>query len=296
MSYIQLIYNPESGPKTFKNHLDYVLEVFEKTGYELRIRRTISRSDVTDFIDEKTFDDCIAIIIAGGDGTINLVINSLKENGIDIPIGIIPAGTANDYANHIGVPSNIAKAIKFNSKLEYKELDLGKVNGKYFVNVCCGGILMGISHNIKPELKNAFGKLAYYIKGIQELTNIKPYNFRITTKENVYNEKLFFFLALNGSSAGGFNRIGEYASMKDGKLDFVGVRSCQPFDITRIFSKIMQGEHFNDKDVLYFRSEDILVELLDDDKVVSDIDGEVGPDYPLHISAIPKGVKVILDS
>lgn len=295
MSYIQLIYNPVAGQRIFKTRLDYIIDIFQRHGYELRIHRTMGNNDYDTFFDTRSFDGCEGIIIAGGDGSFNHVVNAMKRRNLDIPVGVIPAGTANDFAKHIGIPEQIQNAINTLAKMSTRKFDLGVVNGKYFVNVCSGGLLINISHEIEPELKNMLGKLAYYIKGVQQLPKFRSLRFRITSNDKVYEEELFLFLVMNGSSAGGFNRIGEYASMKDGKLDFVGIKSCPVNDIPIVFAKIMLGEHLEDKNILYFQSEHIIIESLEKEKIPTDVDGEIGPSYPLDIKVIPEGINVIIN-
>lgn len=296
MNYIQLIYNPVAGQKIFRTRLDYMIEMIQNAGYECRIHRTRSNDDFEDFFDNHSFEGCDGIIVAGGDGSVNRTVNAMKANNIRIPLGVIPAGTANDYARHLGIPDNIQDAINIVSKLQYKKLDIGMVNNRHFVNVCSGGLLINISHNIDTELKNTLGKLAYYIKGVQQLPGFRSLKFRISTKEKVYNEELFLFLVLNGSSAGGFNRIGEYASMKDGLLDFVGIKSCPVNDMANVFRKILLGEHLEDKNILFFQSDWMLIECLEDEQIPSDVDGEKGPDYPLEIKVIPEDIRVIVNT
>jgi len=294
MSYVQLIYNPVAGQKIFKTRLDYMVEMFQNAGYELRIHRTVNSDDFTTFFKGRSFKNCEAIVVAGGDGSFNRTVNALKLNNLDIPVGIIPAGTANDFARHIGIPDNIQNAINVVSKLKYKRLDIGKANDRYFVNVCSGGLLIDISHNIDTELKNTLGKLAYYIKGVQQLPKFRSLKFRITTKEFIYEEDLYLFLVLNGSSAGGFNRIGEYASMTDGKLDFVGIKACSINDIPGVFTRILLGDHLEDKNILFFQTDYMVIECLEKEKIPSDIDGEPGPSYPIEISVLPEDIKVIV--
>ena len=294
MRYVQLIYNPVAGQKIFKTRLDYMVEVFQNAGYELRIHRTSSNEDFTSFFEKKSFEHCEAIIVAGGDGSFNRTVNALKANKLDIPLGLIPAGTANDFARHIGIPDNIQEAINVVAKLKYKKLDIGLANDRHFINVCSGGLLTNISHDIDTELKNTLGKLAYYIKGVQQLPKFRSLKFRIKTKEKTYEEDLFLFLVLNGSSAGGFNRIGEYASMTDGKLDFVGIKACPINDMAVVFRKLLLGEHLEDKNILFFQSESMVIECLEEEDLPSDIDGEKGPSYPIEISVLPQNISVIV--
>jgi YegS/Rv2252/BmrU family lipid kinase len=294
MKYIQLIYNPMAGSRTFKTRLDTLIEIIEKNGYELRIWRTRSEEDFAKFFKEGNFDECEAILIAGGDGTVNQAVNAMMENKIKRPVGVIPAGTANDFAQHLGIPENFNEAFEVIAQMKIRKLDIGIVNGQYFVNVCGGGLLTSIAHTIEPEFKNTLGKLAYYIKGVQQIPKFKSQKVRITTDQQVYEDEFYLFIVLNGSSAGGFNRVGEYASMRDGKLDFVGFKACSVNEIPGVFAKMMRGEHLEDKNILYFQSRKIHIECLEEDGFPADVDGELGPKYPLDIKVIPEGIEFIV--
>ena len=294
MKYMQLIYNPMSGNRTFKTRLDTLIETVEEQGYELRIWRTRSEDDFETFFEEGNFNHCVAILIAGGDGTINRAVNSIMKQKIKCPLGVIPAGTANDFAQHLGISSNFNEAFETLVSMKTRKLDIGMVNGQYFVNVCGGGLLTNIAHTIEPEFKNTLGKMAYYIKGVQQIPKFKSQKVRITTDEQVYEEEFYLFIVLNGSSAGGFNRLGEYASMRDGKLDFVGFRACNMNEIPIVFAKIMRGEHLEDKNILFFQSRKIYIESIEDKGFPADIDGELGPQYPLDIKVIPESMEFIV--
>ncbi|MDZ5038486.1 diacylglycerol kinase family protein, partial [Clostridium perfringens] len=111
------------------------------------------------------------ILIAGGDGTIDNVVNAMAKSGISIPIGILPVGTANDFGKFLGMPSDIGKACKQILSSEVTSVDLGSINDKYFVNVASTGLFTDVSQKTDVNLKNTIGKLAYYLKGLEELPN-----------------------------------------------------------------------------------------------------------------------------
>jgi len=293
--YVQLIYNPMAGARIFPSKIDYFLEVFQEKGYEVRIRRTRSSNDFADYLATKDLQGCEAIIVAGGDGSINQVVNCMLNNNIDIPLGVIPAGTANDFANHIGMPANYSEAIELLANMNIKEIDVGKVNDKYFVNVCCGGLFTNVSQNIDIELKNTLGKLAYYIKGVQQLPKFRRVRFRIVNGEEIIDDYFLIFLLLNSTGAGGFNKLVKDASVKDGYMDFIGIKECPINYMPMLFSKILNGQHLDDKYIVYFKTKKMYIECLDGIEAFdeSDIDGEKGPDFPLNIEVLHKKLKVI---
>lgn len=295
MAYIQLIYNPMAGQRVFPMHLDKFVEVFQKKGYEVRIRRTMSAQDFEDFLIDRDMTDCAALVVAGGDGSINQVVNAMQNEGIDIPLGVIPAGTANDFAVHIGMPLDQLEAIDRLAEMKVGHVDIGQVNDAYFINVCCGGLFSNISQNIDIEMKNTLGKLAYYIKGVQQLPNFTKLKLKITTEEETIIEDYYLFLLLNGSSAGGFNRLGLDADISDGKMDFVGIKACHVTEIPQLFGKILMGEHLKDKNVRFFQSSKMTIECLEgvEGFEASDIDGEEGPIFPLAIKVMNQQLTII---
>ena len=293
---IQLIYNPMSGARLFPGKLDYFLEVFQDKGYEVTITRTRSASDFDNFFINKDLKNTKAIIVAGGDGTVNKIVNAMINNNIDLPLGVVPAGTANDFAVNLGIPANFAECFDVLSQMKTREVDIGRVNGKYFVNVCCGGLFTNVSQNIDIELKNTLGKLAYYIKGVQQLPKFKKLRLKIyNNDEKVSDDYYFLFLLLNGASAGSFTKVGKNAKIDDGYMNFIGIKEC-PFNyIPILLGKIIQGDHLNDKYITAFETKKMKIECMegDEDFYESDIDGESGPRFPLKIDVLNKKIKVI---
>lgn len=284
-----------AGARVFPTKLDYFIEMFQKRGLEVHVQRTETAEDFSNFLVGKNLTQCQAIIVAGGDGSVNRVVNAMMNAQLDIPLGVIPAGTANDFANHLGLPMNISEAIERISEMKTRKVDVGLANDKYFINVCCGGLLSNISQNIDIELKNTLGKLAYYIKGVQQLPKFRGLRFKIETESTTIDDNFFLFLVLNGSSAGGFNKIARDATIDDGCMDFVGIKECSINYMPTLFRKILWGEHLEDKNVVFFQSKKIRIECLDSVEAFSesDIDGEKGPQFPLNLEVLKRKLKVI---
>jgi len=289
-----LIYNPYSGDKRFKDALDSCAEVFCNAGDMTHIVRTTTMEAVETVI--KELDESSQLIIAGGDGTINMAINAMKRHGKDNPLGIIPAGTANDFASFLDIPKDPRAAAEAIANGHVISADLGCVNGLYFNNVCGGGLFINVSHSLSSDnlAKSIFGKLAYYIKGLGQLPNITPLKLRITTKTQVYEEDFALFLTLNSGGCGGFNRIAPFARVDDGYLDFIAFRSMSMTDIAGLFLKILAGEHLEDPRIIFSHEESVTVESLDNNHIDTDVDGEPGPKMPLEITCKKGALKLIV--
>ncbi|MCL2421496.1 MAG: YegS/Rv2252/BmrU family lipid kinase [Defluviitaleaceae bacterium] len=291
MKTLKLIYNPASGDKQFRNTLDDCTEVFQKAGYEVHLLRGTSKKMLTDAIADMTED---AIIAAGGDGTVNLVVNALMQYKKDIPLGIIPAGTANDFATYIKMPGGYREAAEAIVQGRIIRSDLGLVNKQYFINVCGAGLLANVSQQVDTQFKDALGKLAYYLKGLGQLPNFMPTPLRITTKTQVLEEEFFLFLILNGGGAGGFDRLSNTAKIDDGKLDFIGFKAMSMIDIAAIFLKVLTGDYLDDRRVLFLRESELFIEPLKKEHIYTDTDGENGPDMPLRISCQKEALRLFV--
>ena len=291
MNTLKLIYNPASGDKQFKNTLDDCVAVFQSAGYEVHLLRVASNFEMDNSIAGLSED---AVVVAGGDGTINLVVNALLRHKKDVPIGIIPAGTANDFANYLKMPKEPRAAAEAIVQGSVIKADLGQVNSRSFINVCGAGMLANVSQKVDTQFKEALGKLAYYLKGLGQLPNFTTMPLRITTQDQVFTDEFLLFLVLNGGGAGGFDRLSTTAKIDDGQLDFVGFKAMSMIDIAAIFLKVLTGDYLDDHRVVFFRTPDILIEHLEKRHIDTDTDGERGPDMPLKIICKSEAIRLFV--
>jgi len=279
-----LIYNPGSGDRSFKNRLDEVVEEFQRGGYQVVPYKTLGVDDIEVGVKLTQNDDYYGIAVAGGDGTINRVVNAMIKYNIKLPLGIFPWGTANDLASYFGITRDIKRCCKIILKDNIVPIDLGKINDRYFVNVAAGGLLTDVSQKIDINLKSTLGKLAYYIKGLEQIPNFRPIPAEFITDEYVIKEKIYLFTAFNGCSAGGFNLLAKDAKIDDGKLDVIAVKACPLMELIALFIKLLKGEHLQDENIIYIRTDKIRVNCAHD--IETDIDGEPGPLFPVEINAV----------
>ncbi|BDR63251.1 lipid kinase [Clostridium tetani] len=290
MSKVKFIYNPYSGENAIISDLDTVIDVHQKYGYTVipyRISMEHELSEAFEDIDE-TYD---YILVAGGDGTVDNVVNYMKNLNIDLPIGILPVGTANDFAKFIEIPGDIRAACEQILDSEPKEIDIGKVNDKYFINVASTGLFTDVSQKTDVNLKNTIGKLAYYVKGIEQLPNFRKINIKVTSEVQNFEGDMYLMLVFNGETAGNF-KLAYKSKIDDGLLDVIIIRAGMIIDIIPLFIKILRGEHLeNVNGILYFKTDKLTIECNDD--IATDIDGEKGPNFPLYIECIKGGIKVL---
>ncbi|MGL4362769.1 MAG: diacylglycerol/lipid kinase family protein [Cellulosilyticaceae bacterium] len=280
-----LLYNPMAGHRQIINHIDYIAERLQQMDYELRIYRSEAKGSIKqyiiDYVTEKNTD---MILVSGGDGTLNECVNGMVLKSLKIPLGILPFGTANDFAYSACIPNNIVQVMNIIEDGNIEFVDIGQVNNEYFINVCNMGLFSGISHVVDPIVKNKFGKLAYYLKGIEELQHYHGISFELEIDEVKHTGEYILLLIFNGKAAGGFTKLALNASIQDGFFDMICIKKTDVIDIPRIFLKILQGEHLNDSSIDYFRAKKInIICHNEEENIITDIDGEEGPTFPINI-------------
>jgi len=288
---VLLFYNPNSGNGLFKNNLDLVISKFQaKKLIVIPIRS--GKADFLDYIFQNMDPlEYLQVIIAGGDGTINACVNAMIKNNIDLPLAIFPSGTANDFAYYFDLPADINQMIDIALGNQFTFSDVGVVNGKYFINVAAMGTLVDVSQKTDPNMKNTLGIISYYLKGISEFPHIKPALVKLESDEYTGEESMYFMLVMNGRSAGGFKRISPESSVNDGLLDVMLFREMPIRDLPPLLIKVMQGNHTENKNVLYFKTSKLKLES--DVDISTDVDGEKGEHFPLTFEVLPKKLKVL---
>lgn len=287
---VLLFYNPHSGNGMFKNNLDLIIGRFQNAGYvvvPIRADKGNVIDNVFEFMDQTQFAQVVA---AGGDGTINICVNAMIRNNIDLQLTVMPAGTANDFAYYFDLPHDINAMLDIAIEGKYTYADVGKVNNKYFINVAAMGMLVDVSQKTDPNLKNTLGVLSYYLKGLTEVTNLKPIPVKLTSNEYTGEENMYFILVMNGRSAGGFKKISPNAEVDDGLLDVMLFKEMPILEFGPLLLNILQGNHQENKNVIYFKTDNLVIESTE--VVSTDIDGEKGEKFPLHFSVLPKKLRV----
>ena len=291
MKKVKFIYNPKSGDNRILDALDDIVAIHQHKGYAIipfRMTFDYDDDDIIGDLDESYHH----VLVAGGDGTINYIVNLIKTRQIDVPIAVLPTGTANDFAKLMGIPSDIASACKKILAGEIVRVDLGMVNGHYFANVFSCGLFTDISQRTPTVLKNTFGKLAYYMSGIGELPNFRRMQITVESNgEEVYNGSALMFFVFNGKTAGNL-KIAYLSDFDDGLLDVLILRGDNIVETIRAVTGYLRRpqDHYP-KDIFHFRGSDIQITSLRNES--TDMDGEAGPAFPLRITCEPGALRVL---
>lgn len=292
MKKIKVIYNPSSGRQVIQRRIDsIVLNLLDK-GYIVGKFITKKKDDALYETIKCCNEDWDGIIVCGGDGTVNEVASGIVLGNRKIPVAILPSGTVNDFASFLKLPTNPSEFTNMIERWETIDVDLGKVNDKYFVNVAAGGLLANVAHQVSSESKTVLGRMAYYIEGIKEIPKVgfKPIKVKVMSENYTSEDDILLFLISNSSSIGGFKKIAPNAEIQDGYLDCVLIKKADIQSLITIFINILRGEHVNHSKVEYFKTDKIFIET--DEELHVDIDGEYAGTLPAVFEVLPKSFKI----
>lgn len=284
-----MVYNPVAGPGKASFFLDDAVCLLQKKKILLTMLRTPFSSQV---LFNLISEGAEYVMVSGGDGTVHQVVNCLATHPSPPPLAVLPAGTSNDFALNLRLPSFPAILEKLDFR-ETTKVDLGLVNDRFFANVASGGLLTDVPHKVDQRLKNNLGKVAYYLQGVAELPNIKTVPTRITCDGRpVFDGEMFLYLILNGRAAGSFSGLAPRAKMDDGKLDLLVFKKCPVPDFLNLFFKVLSGKHTSDPHVLYRQGK--VFEISREADIPTDLDGEPGPALPWRVEVLPRKLCVVL--
>ena len=287
---VLLIYNPKSGSGMFQSNLDKIVAKFQSRGMIVVPLRADGSVSIESFLSGLNEAQYRKIIAAGGDGTINIVVNAMMKNDLHVPLALFPAGTANDFAHYFDIPTDIDGMLSIALEDNYMDADLGKCNDRYFVNVAAIGPVIDVSQKTDATMKNALGIVAYYLRGLSEVKSLKPVEFTITSPQINFTGDIFFMVVMNGNSAGGFRRLGVQSSINDGLLDVIIFKEMNFMELLPLAINVLQGRHDENKNVIYFQTPSLRIESPAD--MSTDVDGERGEPLPLDIEIVPRRLTI----
>ncbi|WP_075979883.1 diacylglycerol kinase [Bacillus massilinigeriensis] len=292
MKRARIIYNPTSGREIFKKNLPDVLEKLEIAGYETSCHATTGAGDATEaarIAVERRYD---LVVAAGGDGTINEVVNGLAEQEFRPKLGVIPVGTTNDFARALHIPRDILKAADVIANGETIPVDIGRINDKYFINIAGGGRLTELTYEVPSKLKTMIGQLAYYLKGIEMLPSIRASDLKIEYDGKLFEGEAMMFLVGLTNSVGGFEKLAPDSSVNDGLFSLLILKKVNLAEFIRVATLALRGEHVNDSNVIYTQANRIKV--TSEEKVQLNLDGEFGGLLPAEFVNLYRHLEVFV--
>jgi diacylglycerol kinase (ATP) len=211
------------------------------------------------------------VAAAGGDGTINEVVNGL--DGYDVPLGIIPLGTANDFAKQVGIPADADHAMDVILQRKARRFDTATLNGRRFLNVSTGGIGAEATAETPAAAKETLGSMAYAITGLRKFADLQPNYARFTGDGFEYEGEFLMFAVGLTRSTGGGTMVTPMATADDGYFDLCIVEGMSRGEFARTVLKVKRGEHVGHPGVHYVQLKRVHIEGRE--PMAVNVDGEI---------------------
>ena len=226
------------------------------------------------------------VIISSGDGTVNAAIKGLLDT--QLPLGILPSGTANNLARSLKIPPSLHAACKIIAAGKIRRIDLGSVNGKYFFNVAGLGLSAQINRRVPKAWKRRFGVLAYAAVALQVLWQSRPFEAEIRWNNRSTQVKTFQITVCNGRYYGSGLVVAEDAAIDDQRLDLYSVKTQQWWEMLALIPAIVQGKKA--PGVLTLQGKEINIYTKEPNLI--DTDGELTTTTPAQFRVIPLALPV----
>ena len=275
MKRLLFIYNPHAGTELLKPKLSDIIDIFVKAGYEVVAYPTQSYRDAYRKVSEYDSDEYDLVVCSGGDGTIDEVVTGMMQRDKREPIGYIPTGTTNDFANSLHIPKGLLRAADNAVNGTLFPCDVGKFNDDIFVYIAAFGLFTDVSYQTKQEMKNVLGHLAYVLEGTKRLFNVPSYRIKVTHDGETLEDEFIFGMVTNSRSVGGFrNMIGKQVVFDDGLFEVTLIKTPKnPLALQEIVASLLI-EQVDTKHMYSFKTGRITFESLEE--IPWTLDGEFG--------------------
>ncbi len=291
------IYNPASGKQKSENLRNYVVEQLKEVFEVVTARPTQKAGDATIFAREAcgVFD---VLVVSGGDGTMNEVINGIAQQPVRPKIGYIPTGTTNDLAHSLKIPKKVKKAVEIIKKGVSTTHDIFRANDKFGIYVCAFGLFTGTSYQSSQKDKKRFGRLAYFKSGVKELFCSTPFPLAIKYDDVTLTGNYVLGVLANSRYVAGY-KINKMANCNDGFVNVILLKTSAsklitPTSLFRVFRAFLFGMnslHRNKKCILLKLSK-FHVDI--PQKTVVNLDGERGLNGPFDFEVLPQHVEIFV--
>ena len=294
MTKAMIIVNPSSGAEESENYTEKLKKQLDAVAAEFVIKKTKKSGDAKEFAEEAALNDYEAVFVLGGDGTVSEAVNGLMLHESKLPLGIIPLGTVNNVARAIGIPMNPEKAIDSLEQLTVQQIDVGKLNDRYFISSTSVGPIPESVQEVDVDMKTKFGVFAYLIEGIKALRNDETYTFELDIDGEKWTAEYSLLLIAMSNFVGGVGTIIPEAAIDDGLIHLVTLKETTAKEKLSLVPELFQNKEYT-KDQLEHRSfKKARIRLVEDiDKEINcTVDGDKGQTFPLEIEVLPQALSV----
>jgi lipid kinase YegS len=282
-----------NGKKAALPDVRAAVQAVRRAGHPLEVRVTWEQGDAARLVAEAARDGIGRVIAGGGDGSVNEIAAGLMaiDQASRPEMGILPLGTANDFATACGVPAEPSAALRLAVTAAPVPVDVGRANDRWFVNVASAGFGAAITADTPVELKNFLGGGAYTIMGLLKALDFRPYDCSIRTPAGAIAGRFVVGAICNGRQAGGGQQLAPTALLDDGLLDVVFLRPFPVAATAQVAAEIAgldrRGEY-----VVHMRLP--WIETDAGDPIPVNLDGEPFLAPHIRFAVVPRGLRLAL--
>lgn len=286
-----IICNPGAGSVDDRESIQGKLRQFPDSV----VHFTEQSGDATRFAQEALAAGFEVIIAAGGDGTLNEVLNGVAPHVDRAQVGLIPLGTGNDFAKMLNLPDSIEDCIEVLRVGNVRPTDLARVTTdqvRYFINVSAGGFSGAVNEKLTPEIKQSWGPLAYLRSAAEALPELRAYCTEITLDDaTTLALDLYNVVIANGRYVAGGTLIAPEASINDGLLDIILVTQNPAVGLALIAAQIAVGKHLTNEGVVFRRAAKVSVKS--EPGMWFNVDGELVSNEPAVFEIMPRALQFL---
>ena len=271
------IYNPRAGKAQIRSNLLDIIDIFVKADYEVTAYPTQAAGDAVKAVKERRAGYDI-VVCSGGDGTLDEVVTGMMQCDEKVPIGYVPAGSTNDFANSLKIPKSMIKAADVVVNGKDFACDIGKLNRHSFIYVAAFGIFTDVSYETKQDVKNVLGHAAYLLEGVRRLPMVRSYALKISYDDEFIEGDFLYGMITNSFSVGGFRGItGKDILLDDGLFEVTLIRKpSNPIDLNNIIVALVD-KRVKSEYIYTFKTSRLTVES--EEAVSWTVDGEFGGEH-----------------
>jgi diacylglycerol kinase (ATP) len=299
---------PNAGPtvllvntraKAGQAALTSVRELLEKAGVRTDLALALNPGRLkSQILQLLTAQKAQRILVGGGDGSLSCAADVLA--GREAVLGVLPLGTGNDFARSLGLPLTLPEACEVIAQGHERRVDVGCVNGRFFLNAISIGITARMAKELDPELKRKTGKFAYTVAAVKSMWKHRPFEVELETSDRTIRTRALQLVIGNGRFHGAGRVIAPEAEIDDHLLNVYLVeakpsepgkgRLGQAWVMARVAARLKTGNHVDDDAVLHLRAKEVRVNARPIQRM--NIDGELAGKSPMNVSVVPGGLRV----
>lgn len=289
-----IIQNPNSGEANSSEFMGILKEKLKEKFDQVELKQTEKAGDGKKFAENACKDKIHSLVVVGGDGSFNEVINGLAEREYRPKVLLLPGGTNNTYVGLLGGINNLKEAIENINLNKTKLVDIGKCNDLYFSYYACFGKMIDATTNTTSKEKEKLGSMAYFKNILKTLPKDQEYNINIQTDSENYNGKASLVYLMIRDKVGNLDISNEDSHIDDGKIAAFILTNNKTISKIEALKDMIFGNLDQNESIKSFVASKISIEDKDNKNIDVDLDGEIGPKLPCKIEILKKHIEIYM--